>query len=227
MIRVVSFSLWGNQPRYTIGAIRNAQMAKMLYPEFECWFYIHKDTVPEIIINELKKYDNVKIILKEGDLNSCKPMMWRFEAIDEPNVEVMLSRDTDTRIWEREVLAVREWLKSDKIFHIMRDHPHHGFKILGGMFLTKKNPDIPSWKRLIDMCIQLYHRDYDQNFLKEIIYPKIENNCLIHATFHQFENHCKSFPIEYNQNYNFVGEYVYEDESRNQQNIDELKRGYI
>ena len=227
MIRVVSFSLWGNQPRYTIGAIRNAQMAKMLYPEFECWFYIHKDTVPEIIINELKKYDNVKIILKEGDLNSCKPMMWRFEAIDEPNVEVMLSRDTDTRIWEREVLAVREWLKSDKIFHIMRDHPWHNFKIMAGMFGVKKSNI--TWKDKIDSFRQYDDYLYDQHFLQFIIYPLYINSLMIHATFNKIEGDiCRDFPISLeDDDYRFVGEYVYEDESRNQQNIIEIKRGYI
>ena len=45
MVKVISFSLWGNQTKYTIGAIRNAELVRELYPNFECWFYIHKDTV--------------------------------------------------------------------------------------------------------------------------------------------------------------------------------------
>ena len=32
-----------------------------------------------------------------------------------------------------------DYFKSDKIFHIMRDHPHHSHYILGGMFGIKKN----------------------------------------------------------------------------------------
>ena len=51
--------------------------------------------------------------------------MWRFETIDDPDVEINMSRDTDTRILLREKLAVDEWLASGKTFHIMRDHPHH------------------------------------------------------------------------------------------------------
>ena len=47
-------------------------------------------------------------------------MMWRFEAIDNQDVEIMMSRDTDTRILPREVKAVEEWINSNKIFHIMR-----------------------------------------------------------------------------------------------------------
>ena len=39
-----------------------------------------------------------------------------------PLVEIMMPRDTDTRIFLREKLAVDEWLKSGKLIHIMRDH---------------------------------------------------------------------------------------------------------
>ena len=108
MKKVISFCLWGNNPTYNIGAIKNAILAKDFYPDFECWFYIHKDTVPKETIDTLNSFTNTKIIFKIGDLNNenCKPRMWRYEAIDDPEVEIMLSRDSDTRIWLREKLAV-------------------------------------------------------------------------------------------------------------------------
>jgi len=222
MIKVISFSLWGNNPVYTIGAIRNAEIAKDIYPDFECWFYIHRETVPIEIIDKLQKLDNVKIIFKEGDLSVCKPMMWRFEAIDEEDVEVMMSRDTDTRFWLREKLAVEEWLQSDKLFHIMRDHPHHSFMILGGMFGTRKIPIIPSWKINIDKYVQDDIRMYDQDFLRDTIYPVIKDNSLIHASFNKYEDNVIQFPIPYCKEYKFVGEYVYHDESRSQGHINDL-----
>jgi hypothetical protein len=222
MVKVISFSLWGNQSQYTIGAIRNAELAKIVYPEFECWFYIHKESVPINIVNELSKIANVKIIFKYGDINTLKPRTWRYEAIDEPSVEVMLSRDTDTRIWDREVIAVREWLNSDKIFHIMRDHPHHNFIVLAGMFGTKKINNL-NWKENLNNYIIKDGHFYDQDFLKEIVYPLVKDSCLIHASFHKYEINAKSFPIPFNQNYNFVGEYVYADDSRSLPHIDILK----
>jgi len=39
----------------------------------------------------------------------------------------------------REKLAVDQWLASDKICHIMRDHPWHNQPIQAGMFGLKKN----------------------------------------------------------------------------------------
>ena len=222
MVKVISFSLWGQNPTYTEGSIINAELAKTYYPDFECWFYIHVESVPEDIVNRLKEIENVKIIFKTGDINKIKPMMWRFEAIDEDDVEIMMSRDTDTRFLLREKLAVVEWLKSGKIFHIMRDHPHHFYEILGGMFGTRKIPEINNWKSEMDNVIQTGQKMYDQDFLREVIYPKIVNDSIIHATFHKKEAHCEDFPLQYDSEYKFVGEYVYSDESRSQSHIDAL-----
>lgn len=223
MKKVLSFCLWGENPTYNIGAIRNAEIAKSLYPDFECWFYIHKETVPIKTIDILEKMDNTKVIFKYGELSSSKPLMWRFEAIDDNDVELMMCRDTDTRILFREKLAVDEWLNSDKIFHIMRDHPHHSSHILAGMFGTKKVPEISSWGSLMNKIVQK-NIDYDQEFLKYYIYNNIKDNSVVHATFHKYEPHSKDFPIKYDYEYRFVGEYVYFDESRSNVHIDILKK---
>jgi len=226
MKKVISFCLWGDNPIYNTGAIRNTELAKEIYPEFECWFYIHKESVLKETINKLLTFDNTKIIFKEGDLNHCKPMMWRFLAIDEPDVEIMLSRDTDSRLYLREKIAVDEWLLSDKLFHIMRDHPYHATKILGGMFCTKKIPQIKSWKNIMDLFNQSGHRDYDQTFLSEYIYPIIVNNSMIHASFHRWESHSKNFPIAFDNEYKFVGEYIFIDESCCQEHRNMIKDIY-
>lgn len=221
MKKVISFSLWGNNPTYNIGAIRNADIAKEIFSDFECWFYIHKETVPENIIEELSKKSNVKIIYKTDDLN--KSRTWRFEAIDDPDVEIMLSRDTDTRILLREKLAVEEWLNSSKLFHIMRDHPHHNFKILAGMFGTRKIPEF-NWSKNLKNYTKKDNHFYDQNFLEDLIYPLVKDSLIIHASFHKYEdNICRSFPISYCSEFKFVGEYVYADESRSESHIDALK----
>lgn len=225
MKKVVSFSLWGDNPTYNIGAIKNAELAKEIYPDFECWFYIHKDTVPQETIDILNSFTNTKIIFKTGDLNneSCKPRMWRYEPIDDLEVEIILSRDTDTRILLREKLAVDEWLSSNTLFHIMRDHPHHNFCILAGMFGTKKIPQIPNWSNIINSYNKVDNRMYDQDFLRDVIYPLIKNNSTIHSSFHKMEHHAKDFPINYCSNLRFVGEYVYHDESRSIEHINILR----
>ena len=226
MKRVLSFCIWGDNPTYNIGAIKNAELAKIHYPGYECWFYIHIDSVPQNTIDSLTKLDNTKIIFKTGDITLHKPMCWRFEPIDDEEVEIMLSRDTDTRILMREKLAVDEWLSSGKLFHIMRDHPHHYnpiYPINAGMFGTRKIPHILSWKNIID-DVANDGRYTDQILLNKFVYPNIVNDCLVHTSFSIYSNEIsKRFPISYDNSYKFVGEYVYADESRSSYHIEELK----
>lgn len=225
MVKIISYSLWGNKDIYCIGAIRNAELAKTMYKDWECWFYIHQPTVPQNIIDTLQKMDNVKIIYEEGDLGVCKPMMWRFKAIDDESVECMISRDTDSRFLQREVLAVNEWLESDDIFHIMRDHPWHCVKILGGMFGIKRNNIIKSWEELINKLIQRGNRQYDQTFLANVIYPIIKENVMIHDEILKYEGDmCKKFPIPFDDEYHFIGEYIDENEKQDIKTVNMLKK---
>ena len=136
--------------------------------------------VPNMIIFNLETYDNVEIIYvaKPGDWRS---MFWRFMPASESEVDVIICRDTDSRLSLREKAAVDEWLKSDKGFHIMRDHPAHGFPILGGMWGAKKGA-VPLMSKLIDEFPQqnLYGTDY-QFFAS--IGDQIRGNVLVHDEF--------------------------------------------
>jgi hypothetical protein len=209
MKKVISFSVWGDNTKYLSGINENIKLVKQYYSDYECWFYIHEPTVPKHIIELINNYDNCKIIYKNDSLQKGKPMMWRFEAIDDPDVEIMLSRDLDSRIYEREVIAVNEWLQSGKLFHIMRDHPlHHKCYILGGMFGTKKNNKIPSWIHLIKNYNQNGDWGYDQNFLRDIIYPVIASDVMIHSSSITYPNEIIHPFIKYDSDFKFVGENI-------------------
>ena len=45
MINVISFCLWGKEPRYCIGLVKNIELAKKYYPNWKCWCYIHEPSV--------------------------------------------------------------------------------------------------------------------------------------------------------------------------------------
>lgn len=218
MVKVISFCLWNNIPRYTVGLVKNIELASKLYPDWECWAYIHKRTVPEDFVNSLKKYDNVKIILKHDDaIRSKRFMLWRFEPCIDPLVTHCAPRDTDTRIMEREVLAVKEWIESGKTLHIMRDHPQHYPKILGGMFGIKTDglPKDKDWiKSIEDFYTNNGEETDDQTFLELYVYPLYVNDRIIHDEIKRYEgDECKKYPIRYTQDGRFIGGYVYEDDS--------------
>jgi hypothetical protein len=130
MKKVISFSLWGKSAMYNIGAIVNAEMAERLWPDWIARYYI-ASSVADSVIDELNKRDNTEVILM-GDDPGWNGMFWRFLTAGDPEVDVMISRDTDARVNERDKAAVDQWLESGKKFHIVRDMCQHGWKICGG-----------------------------------------------------------------------------------------------
>ncbi len=216
MKKVISFSLWGENPKYTIGALKNADLATRFYPEWICRFYVAKN-VPLHAIQGLLARNNTEIFIM-NERSDWTGMFWRFFAACDPFVDVMISRDTDSRLGEREMLAVKEWENSDRGFHIMRDHPWHGTKILGGMWGGKKGL-IPNMAELIRDYQKGDFYQVDQNFLREVIYPLIHDNALIHDPI--FDK--KPFPSE-RAGYQFVGQVFDEHDQPVVGHLEELKK---
>jgi hypothetical protein len=208
MKKVISFSLWGDNPKYTVGALRNAELAATIYRDWICRFYCGK-SVPENITLQLKSHKNVEVVDmdEQGDWTG---MFWRFYACEDS--DVMISRDTDSRLSFREKNAVDEWLESNKDFHIMRDHPYHTTEILGGMWGCR-NGILRDIKKLIED----YHKgdfwQVDQNFLREKIYPLVVNQSIIHDSYLKYNTDSKKFPTE-RINKEFVGDVFDENDIR-------------
>jgi hypothetical protein len=53
--------------------------------------------------------------------------------LGDPLVDVMHSRDLDSRPSDREMAAVAEFHVSKAMFHVMRDHKQHRTDILGNI----------------------------------------------------------------------------------------------
>lgn len=191
MKKIISFSLWGDNPIYTIGAIKNAELTNEIYDGWTSRFYCGK-SVPNDIITKLQSIPNCEVILMEEDGN-WEGMFWRFYACEDS--DVMLSRDTDSRLNMRERLAVDEWLSSDKDFHIMRDHPYHTAVILGGMWGCR-NGILKNIKKLINNYKKGNFWQVDQNFLRDIIYQLVKNVSFIHDEFFNFESQKHKFPTQ-------------------------------
>ena len=203
MKKVISFSLWGNNPIYTIGAIKNAELTPIIYPGWISRFYCGK-SVPSEIIEQLKKIPTTEVILMEENGN-WEGMFWRFYACDDS--DIMLSRDTDSRLNLREKFAVNEWLNSEKDFHIMRDHPYHSTQILGGMWGCR-NGILRNIKfsEVIEKWNRFEKKGADQDFLGSVIYPFVKDRSLEHSDFNlRFGGEIKPFPTIRN-NYEFVGD---------------------
>ena len=144
-------------------------------------------------------------------------MFWRFYPASDADVDIMISRDTDSRLNLREKAAVDDWLASDKDFHIMRDHPHHATEILGGMWGIRGNR-LSNMKQMIHNYTKGDFWQVDQNFLKEQIYPIIKSYACVHDEFF-----AKSpFPTERN-GLGFIGQVFDENEETVEEHLKVLQ----
>jgi len=194
MKKIISFAAWGGKPIYNVGAIRNAEIAKELFPGWICRY--HVTSVPKETIEKLSQFDNVEIVeMNTTEWTICKNafanassdgyapvdyIYWKFFPFFDKDVSVFFSRDLDSRLSVREKTAMDEFIDSDKEFHIIRDHPGHctGTPILGAMWGMKTS---------IDLDLQKFINDYknqdapqiDQWFLMKL-YPLIKNRAMVH-----------------------------------------------
>jgi hypothetical protein len=136
-------------------------------------------------------------------------MFWRFEVLKDKDVERFIVRDTDGRLTQREVNCVKDWERSGKEFHIIRDHAMHGTKIMGGMWgATKKFADKINYDDLINQFNQLtYNNMYatDQEFLARMIYPLVKDTACIHDDWDRYKEGAKKIPHIRNGN-EYIGQ---------------------
>ena len=209
---IIAYSLWGDHPMYWVGALRNIEQVSNHFPGWICRFYIDKNCKSELI--ETIKGENVEVVLVDSK-DSFHGMFWRFWASEDPDVDIFLSRDCDSRLSDREVAAIKEWLSSDKDFHIMRDHPYHTVPILGGMWgcrngLMKKIELV----KMIESWGQFQKKGIDQDFLGKYVYPLVVNKSMEHSEFNlRFRGEIRPFPTIRN-NYEFVGDVFDENDER-------------
>lgn len=176
-VRVVSYSLYGSDARYTSGIIQNAQLMPTIYPRWKMRVYFGKD-VPETILNDLRQYEHVELVAGDPALS---PMVWRFLVASDPLVERYIIRDADSRISKRESSAVAEWIDSGKRFHVIRDHPSHSnFAMSGGLWGGTKLA-FPQMKDLLGSVGTAYVAD--MNFLTRKVWPVAKHSVFQHDAF--------------------------------------------
>ena len=175
-----------NDSKYTYGAICNVEIAKIIYPDWICRFY-YGDSVPDDIVKKLKSFENVEIVRMIED-SKTNYMTWRFLAYDDYDVEIVLSRDADSRLSFREKKLVDIFESSDFLFHDVRDHYLH-LHTMGGMWGMKKGAIVSMFELLNEHNIGMSYGE-DQNFMLSIISPLLKEKTLYHDS-----NVKSTFPI--------------------------------
>ncbi|MGB1239055.1 MAG: hypothetical protein ACPG4U_12640 [Pseudomonadales bacterium] len=196
---VIAYSLFGDLPRYCETAVLNAQVAKQLYPHWCCRFYVAED-VPQHVVLRLQQHGAqiVQMVRAESEVN---PLMWRFLALDDPEVDFYLLRDADSLLCQKEAAAVNQWLASGYWYHHMRDYFSHTELLLAGMWGGCRG-QLPTIEPLmVDYCREQLKagRFIDQLFLKSTLWPTVRQSILNHDEIFKFHNAHPYPPFEAQQ----------------------------
>lgn len=170
---LISFSLYGDNPKYTEGAVQNVLLANIIYPNWTCRFYVD-NSVPKKITNELLDLGAQVYLIKSSKIKKRQRSLWRFLPLNE--VCRVIFRDTDSRVNSREKTIIEEWLKSGKTYSRIWDSEDkedgHSNPLMAGMWgavsATSKKSKTPE-----------NLKDYDHNLWNpgvKPLFPNIEKN---------------------------------------------------
>ena len=178
---IISYSLWGNNPRYIAPLLENLKILPHLFPAWTIRVYIDK-SVPNDVMSQLKR-NGADLVAKasQRDAPFYSRLLWRFEVANDSTVQRFLVRDADSLLTVKERIAVDAWLKSNAYFHMMRDFYTHTDLMLAGMWGGVGNilPDLQKvWRDYRSEFVQ--GRTADQRLLSDMVWPTVSQSCLIH-----------------------------------------------
>ena len=209
MSRIISFSLYGSAPLYCEGAIRNLELARAVYPGWRCRFYVD-ESVPQRYLDALALRGAEILHVGKGPGPSyCR--FCRFLPAADPTVERFIVRDTDSRLNVRERAAVEAWILSGKSFHIMRDHPGHNCRVMGGTW-GGIGGRLPQMAELIDGWGRFQSGSRDSPFMSEIVFPRMAKDYICHDSQSHFDDGLPFPAHEPLMRTRYVGEVVHVDQ---------------
>lgn len=176
-MKLITFSLFGDNPLYCIGAVENARLANEIYPDWTATFYVSEDVPKEYLI-KLEDY-GAKVYIRQRYSN-YDALNWRFLPFMDDKVEVWISRDCDSRLSWRERRAVDEWLLTDKACHLMRDCHNHGYSIMAGMFGINNIFYYERYEKINLVNQYQNNKEDDQTILHNYLWPIIIHDHVCH-----------------------------------------------
>lgn len=175
-----SFCLYGPpNPKYYNGLLQNLELISNHFPGWVVYVYTGADVPPSFVEQLIQKNVRVRPIQRTGHTMS----LYRFLAIDEPDIDVVMVRDADSRVHHRDRWAIRDFLESTYRSHAIRDHPYHTTHILAGLLGLKKGSYLPSMSTLLQPYLDRTGVfGIDQTFLSEVLYPILKERLLVHTS---------------------------------------------
>ena len=200
---VIAMSLFGQNPLYTMGAVRNAQLLPVHFPGWVLRVYVpnpgtvHVDPdilVPGRILFKLNDL-GVQIAYVNASQNlSCSPKLWNYLVADDQDAQYFLIRNAHNRLSDRDANAVNEWIqKNNSVLHCVRDHPEHAkYPVVDGLWGAKavalRNflpTDMLSILKNRDKCSLAQNLNPgaspdDVTVLRDVLWPLVKDHAYCH-----------------------------------------------
>lgn len=201
MVYAFSFCLYGPEnSKYYRGLLENIFLAGKYFPEWKVYVYTGAD-VEESMVKHLEACTSV-VLRPTGQLGAIN-MIHRFYAIDEPAVELMMVRDADSRIHWKDRWAIRQFAQQSQfVAHTIRDNIEHTADMMGGLWGIRKSSGLnmrAEYAHYKEDPEKGHRNGHDQNFLSDVIYPKVRDRMLVHYsnTRRKVGEHAVEFPFDW------------------------------
>lgn len=223
---LASFTLFGNDPDdiYLDGTAKNILHYPVAYPDFDMRIYVGK-SIPEAHIKWFNQFEHVQIVQMELPEDQSATA-WRFLSLRESGYDYYIFRDVDSRPCAREVNAVRQWMVSNRPYHVMRDHPYHNVAMLAGLWgCTERGAEMI--RHVIPDRLEGDFYQVDQQFLARKVWRIARRDVMSHTVNGgSFEHPRFQYPFpSVRQGVEFVGEGFYGDDRPRRPDHREMVRG--
>lgn len=182
-MKIFSFCIFGVFKKYCLGLVRNIEQISALFPGWEIWITVGND-VPVEYLQKYQSFANVRLFPQT--FTGGRLMSHRFFFIDDPTVEIMLVRDSDSRMTPRDKWCIDEFLNGPYKLFTIRDHHYHTREIMGGQWGIKKFTDTPWMKEAYNTFCKSFESidayESDQIFLKTFVYNQHKDKFIAFST---------------------------------------------
>ena len=213
--RVISYSIFGDKAEYLSRFIKDVhEEAKGIYPynTFTLRVYFGK-TLSQTTRDKLReslpniRFCDIRKVPHYGDLSAHIGTVWRFVPLADRSLDVFCVRDLDSPLLQRGGDAVKEWLETDKLMHVMRDRSQHSIPIMGGMWCFRPSASGTLGASLLDKILSESDKPNlstraDQLLIERFIWPQLQSRTLQHDSYfcHLYED-AKPFPTQRREYY--------------------------
>jgi hypothetical protein len=151
MEKYISYCLYGNNPKYFVGAEKNILINKKLLPDWKSIIYYDSNEIPIDFVDKIEKLGGIMEDVSKLSITKSVnyQMFWRYFIFEKNCLSIV--RDLDSRISNREVEYINKWINSFSNYFIIRDHPWQS-KVPGGLFGIKNSKNF--WEFFQDFVLK-------------------------------------------------------------------------